>query len=458
MLKNLLQTKKHLYSLIPFLQKQKFPGELGLLRMTELLQRLGNPEQDFISVHIAGTAGKGSTTYLIAKIMEQSGLKVGLHISPHLQTMRERIQVDGKLITKKEFIGLINQIKSIVEQMDRVSKFGKPSYFEVLLAATFLYFRQKKIDLAVVEAGMGGKYDGTNILKPAVTVVTNIGLDHVKVLGRTKADILKDKMRIIKPGCGAAISGIKQEYLLEIIKSHCQREKVPLLVFNKDFRVEKKYSDQKYSQFDFVFKKRVIKDIKLNLPGLFQIDNASLAIASSLKLAELSGFKLTKVEIKKALSKAFFPGRMERARDKPLVILDGAHNGDKIRALVRSIKQIYPKKKFLIVFAVKKGKDVKVMLSNLKTISNQFILTQFGQATDLGLELNYPVTQLFQKAKKIMPQAELYLEKNSQEALEKAIKLAQEKKESVLLTGSLYLVGEAREFFNFTPNHNPLTL
>jgi len=383
--------------------------------------------------------------------MEEADLKVGLTISPHLQTMRERMQINGRLISKREFISLINQIKPVVKKMES-SKWGKPSYFEVLLAAAFSYFAQKKVDLAVVETGMGGRVDGTNVLQSRIAVLTNIGLDHMEVLGKTKALILKDKMQIIKPDCSAAITCITQKNFLKIIKNHCQIQNVPLFVYKQGFNAKNKYSNPNYSQFNFIFNKKRIKDIKLNLAGIYQIDNACLAIASCLKLTEATKSQLSNKTIKKALSKTFFPGRMETIFQRPLIIFDGAHNEDKIKALVQSIKVLYPKQKFIIVFGVKKDKEVKKMLLLLKTISNEFVLTQFGRATDMGFKLNYPVKKLFQQAKKIMPKTKLYLRKDINKALKKAQKLAKAKKASILLTGSLYLVGEARQYFKLRPN------
>ena len=450
MFKDFLQAKKYLYGLIPVLQKEEFPGRLGLLRMADLLQRLDNPQKEFISVHITGTAGKSSTSYLISTIMQRTGLKVGLTISPHLQTMRERFQINGKLITEKRFISLINQIKPLINQMAKKSPYGKPSYFEVLLAASFLYFTQEKVDLAVIEAGLGGKYDGTNVLKPKIAVLTNCGLDHTNILGKTKQTILKDKMEIIKPACATAVTGIKQNYLLKIIKEHCHKQKVPLFIHQRAFKAKLKSFNPQGSKFDFIFQKRVIKNINLNLPGLYQIDNACLAIATCLKLNKTGKFRLTHNQIKKALQKAFFPGRMEIISQKPLVILDGAHNEDKIKALLKSIKKLYPKKKFTVIFGVKKDKDARKMLLSLKKISQDFIITQFDCATDLGFKLNYPAKELFQLAQKIDLPVKISLKINSQLAFKKA----KANNKSVLITGSLYLVGEARQFFNLKPNHS----
>lgn len=425
--------------------------------MRSLLKRLGNPHKKFTSVHIVGTSGKSSTAYLIAKIIQSTGYKVGLHISPHLQTMRERLQINGRLISRKEFLGLINQVKPITDKMS-ASRHGKPSYFEALLAAAFLYFAQQKVNLAIVEAGLGGKFDGTNVLQPKIVVLTNIGLDHSEILGKTKTAILKDKMQTIKPSARLVISGIKQKGLLKVLQVHCLKQNVPLLVYNQDFFVANASYKQNYSQFDFFIQSikclipgiKQIREIKLNLPGIFQTENAALAIAASAALAEIKKFTLIAEQIKQGLSKASFPGRMETASTNPLILLDGGHNEDKIKALIKSIKRLYPNRKIIIVLGLKKDKKATQILCLLSKISRQFIITQFGRATDLGFQLHYPAKKLFLKAKRLLPKAKLFLEPNSQKAIKKARQLANNKT-LILVTGSLYLVGEARKHFKLKP-------
>lgn len=447
----LAEIKTYLYHLIPFNRSARFPGKLGLERMNNLLQRLGNPHKNFMSIHVVGTSGKGSTSYLISKILQELGFIVGLHTSPHLQTMRERMQINGRLIDKNEFINIIKQIKPVISAMEGWD-LGKPSLFEVLLAATFLYFAQKHVDVAVVEAGCGGRYDGSNVLKAEIAVVTNIGLDHTKILGKTKVAILKDKIQIIKADCFAAIAGIANKKLFEILNDHCKQRNVPLFALNKDFKFKKKSCDQRGSCFDFFFKNSRFKNIRLSLPGIYQLDNASLAIAACLRFAEKRKITLPGTQVKKALRNAFFPARMEVVQKKPLIILDGAHNEDKIKALVTSIKKLYANKNFLVIFGVKKDKNVKKMLLQLSNICNEFIISQFGQATDMGFKLNYKAGELYYIAKETLPKAKLLLTQNCDVAIKKAIKIAKQQKKAILLTGSLYLAGEARQFFKLNPN------
>ncbi len=452
MLTNYTVAKQELYKLIPLSSKQRHPGRIGLSRMVDLLERLDNPHRKFPSVHVAGTAGKGSTSYLIAKIIKEAGYKVGLHTSPHLQTMRERLIINDKLISERKFAALVNKIRLVVEEMGKTGKYGKPSYFEALLGLTFLYFGQENVDLAVIEAGLGGRFDGTNVLRPEVAVLTNIGLDHTEILGKSKQAILKDKMQIIKPGCRVVITGIRQKFLLKILENHCQKRKVPLLTYGQDFRSENIECKKNQSRFSYLGKAGKVKNINLSLPGSYQIGNACLAIATCLSLKEAGTFCLSDKQMKKALTSAFFPGRLETISKKPLIILDGAHNEDKTKALVKSIKKIYPGEKPLIIFGVKKDKNVTKMIKALELISKQFILTQFGQATDLGFKLNFPVKELLVIVKKLISGGELYWERDCHKALRKALQIVLKTKKPILLTGSLYLVGEARQFFKLKPN------
>jgi len=442
--KQLLQTQKYIYSFIPKTEAQKFPGEIGLRRMEELLSYLGNPQDKFKSIHIAGTSGKGSTSYLISKIMRETGLKVGLHTSPHLQTMRERIQVNGQIIGEAEFVKLIEEIKPAIKKVES-GIYGKSSFYEVLLAASFYYFAKNKVELAVIETGLGGRIDGTNVLKSTVAVITNVGLDHTEVLGKTKELILKDKMHIIKSSCKFALTGITQKKYLRIFNNHCQTVGVPLCSLDLDFKLENQVFEKDFSSFDFTIDTKKIKEIKLSMSGVYPANNACLAIASCLKYAKVTNSVIKKDQIKKALFSSFFPGRMEVISKKPLIILDGAHNEDKMNALIKSIKQLYKNQQFVVVFAVKKDKDASKMLKQLNGISKKIVITQFKTRTDLGEKVNYSLKKLFDLAKQKMQNKDVCCEKDSFQAYRKAKKMALSSNSAVLVTGSLYLVGEIRQ-------------
>lgn len=472
---------RYLQTTIPAGKKEQFPGNLGLKRMKEFLRRIGNPHQSFPSIHIAGTSGKGSTALFTARILQAANLKVGLHTSPHLQTVRERMAINDLYISEQSFVNLIEDLRPTIESMRTEYKLGSPSYFEILVAASFAYFAKQNVDVAVIEAGLGGRYDGTAALAPVVSVLTNVGLDHTNILGKTKSTILKDKMQIIKPCNRVAISGVMQPYLRAILEQHCQKQSVPLLQYEDAFYHTIQKTSPHQLVFDYHYQKNAIKNIKKRLSNrknggkqvnsaeiisnivlatgaTYQATNASLAITACRQFALTKNISLTNQHIKDGLKTARFPGRFEHryVRDlntkssknsvSPLIILDGAHNNDKLRALVASLKKVYPKQKWIVVFALKQNKDAQALLRIISPITHEFIITEFSSATDMGLNLFYPAQKLHNLAKQVL-EIPVYLEKNSKTALLLALKKLTNStnKTGVLVTGSLYLVGEVRD-------------
>lgn len=444
MFKTFSEAEKYLLTQIPNSESEKFPGELGIKRMRLFLEKLGNPQLNYPTIHVAGTSGKGSTAFLTAKILEQAGKKTGLHTSPHLQTVRERFRIDSKMISEQEYVDLINFLAPVIEDME-TSQYGRPSYFEILVGAVFVYFDQHKVDVAVIEAGLGGEFDGTNVLKATVTVLTNVGLDHTNILGKTKGEILHTKMQIIKPGNAIAVTGVTQPKLLKVLRNHCQENKVPLLILRRDILASNISEKNTISKLDFKLKNfRNIKNVLLSSPGTFQIKNASLAIASSLIFAKSKNFEISDKNIKKALSESHFPGRFEIIGHEHKVVLDGAHNQDKIKALTESLDFLFPREKFVLIFGLKKNKPAKTLLKLLSPYISSAVITQFGRTTDMGLNLFYPADKLAGEARKILS-CPCYLEPDPTKAFKKAREISQKNKNKILVTGSLYLVGEIRD-------------
>lgn len=437
------QTQTYLNNKIPTGQTEKFPGHLGLERMREFLRRLDNPQLKYETIHVVGTAGKGSTSYLTAKILQQAGLKVGLHTSPHLTTLRERFVVNGQMISEAAFVEVIAELEPVIEGMASY-QYGKPSYFEVLVAACFVWFAKSGIDVAVIEAGLGGKFDGTNVLEATVCIVTNVGLDHTQILGNTKTKILQDKMQVIKQGNAVAITGVTQPKLLKLLRAHCAGSLVPLLVAGQDFKATDVVAEATHSQFSYQSGQMQLKDIIIKTPGLYQVTNASLAITACLEYAKVHEVAVTDEVIKTALSQTAFAGRFEVVRENPLLVLDGAHNPDKIKALVAAWQAAYPGQQAVVVFGLKKNKNAGEMLKLLQPIVAAMVVTQFSQATDMGLHLHYPAEELGIVAEEVLD-VPVEVEVASEVALTQAEELGGEMGVGVLVTGSLYLVGEVKQ-------------
>ncbi len=412
MFKNYYQARDWLEEFIPLVYGKE---EFGLSRIQRLLKLLGNPERKFKSIHIAGTSGKGSTAFYTARLLQEAGLKVGLHVSPHLVDIRERMQIFESLESGVEsrglmpiskFLRLFNGIKPIVESM-MGSKVGLPSYFEILVAVTFKYFADEKVDFAVVEVGLGGRLDATNVLTPKLSVITNIGLDHTEILGKTIEKIASEKAGIIKAGV-PVLTGASGKGLGVIEK--VARDKGAKLV---------KVSTQKGPAGNQFLAKTALEILRIRVSG------------ASMKKAYEVGFAGRFEEIEKG------------------VVLDGAHNADKVKALINWTLDNKGAKRIILVVAFKKGKNwkkmVDLLVNNLPV--DQVISTEFNAVTDTGKFAAVPA----EKIARYVSSSKYYVVsvktiKNSQEAVFEALqsKIYNPKSEILLTSGSLYLVGEVR--------------
>jgi len=460
MIKTYKEAVKFLERYIPDPSK-KYSGVLGLRRMQKLADLVGNPQWKYPTIHVGGTSGKGSTATIISSILGTK-YRVGLNMSPHLVRINERIKINGEDISDRDFIDNLNFVIPALEEMER-GEYGKPSHFEILTAMAFLYFYKKKVNIAVIEVGLGGRWDATNIIKPSVVVLTNVGLDHVQVLGETVEKIVGDKVGIIKKGV-AVVSGVKQDSVIQIVKEKCEEKNVVLSLLNRDFSYKAKKIADEGSVFDY-FGEETYKDMELTLIGEHQVENAAIAIraieCSNVTMKQFSSkgrwafgpnnerFYINEQNIREGLKKAFIPGRMEIVRRNPLIILDGAHNADKMRALVRSIRKIFPNKKIVSLVAIKNDKNAKDMLRFLVPISKSIIFTEFRMLKEQGMGIvSYKAKELEEMARSMDNKKNIFGDKNIKSAYEKVL-LRVEKNDLILVSGSLYLVGEVRRIFNF---------
>ncbi|MDP4009743.1 MAG: folylpolyglutamate synthase/dihydrofolate synthase family protein [Candidatus Shapirobacteria bacterium] len=423
---------KYLKTFIPH-GDRKWNKNIGLSRFKYLMDILGNPQNNLKFVHVGGTSGKGSTSTFLASILKESGYKTGLHLSPDVITIRERAQINGINISPKRFKEIYKQIQPNFQKVEE--KYGvPPSYYEILLALAFVYFFEEKCDVVVLEVGLGGKLDGTNIIKSNYQIITNIGLDHTRILGGTKELILQDKQEIIKPN-SIVVSGIQEPDLVNILNKKIEANKSKLFLLNRDFYI--KHIQILPTKFDFDLDANRLTGITTQLSGLFQINNSSLAIAMALNM-KLEFPKISNEVIRSGINKTKIPGRFQLFSDKPPGIIDGAHNPDKFEALVDSIKNYYPDKKFIIIFRYKKREDINQSLSILKSISQKIIITGSKKSSDLGWDKTYNPED-----KNIINESDFIIELDLKKAYQRAQQLCKKSQDcGILVTGSLYMISE----------------
>jgi len=342
--------------------RQMFGIKLGLNNTKKLLKRLGSPERSFKSIHIAGTNGKGSTAAMLASIFAAQGLTTGLYTSPHISTVRERFRVtginnsvEGELIKPAEFAELY---KRIVSHLDEIPC----TYFECTTALAFLYFRERKVDIAVIEAGLGGRFDATNVIMPVCSVITTIGYDHQEHLGETLEHITREKCGIIKRGV-PVVSGVEQKECRRIIVSTAERKNAQLFEAEKIVEISNGEYSVSGTKFDIRVNGVAIRDLFLSLPGSFQVSNAQTAI-TAFSVIQNGNITPEIPYIRNGLKSVAWPWRFMMYgnpslcdRRDPLVIIDVAHNEAGFRALSENIRNLFPDKNVLLVVGMKEGKD-----------------------------------------------------------------------------------------------------
>lgn len=334
----------------------------GLSRTRALLTALGNPERKLKFVHVAGTNGKGSTSAMIASCLRHSGYRVGLYTSPYINRFNERIQVNGLPISDAALERVVDVIRQKADSMT-----DTPTEFEMITAIAFLYFLQQRCDIVVLEVGLGGTLDSTNVISvPECAVITALGMDHVKELGPTLADIASAKAGIIKDGgCVAYYGGAPEAD--EVIIRACKEHRSPLKIVNFDHLTMKKTSLDGIT-FDF----EELHNLEIPLIGSYQPKNAALAV-TALQLLRQHGWDVPELSIREGLKAVQWPGRFELLRREPPFLLDGSHNAHGMKATVESLRQSFPDQKFTFLFSVMADKDITDMLNLLAPLAERFV-------------------------------------------------------------------------------------
>ncbi|MGD0552611.1 MAG: folylpolyglutamate synthase/dihydrofolate synthase family protein [Sedimentisphaerales bacterium] len=410
----------------------------NLKRMEHLLSRIGNPHTKIDTVHIAGTKGKGSTATMLANMLEANGYKVGLYTSPHVVNLHERIMVNSEMITKTAMLGLLNRIYKAVET---VSKTSAPTFFEIMTALAFMHFVDSKADVAVIETGLGGRLDSTNVIKPKVVGITNLSFDHQKQLGSTIEEIAKEKAGIFKHG--VPIVTVQQDpNAMRVLRAQAAAVKAPISVTGVDIdfshRFETSPEHGPHNRVCLTTPTSKFEHFRVPLLGIHQAVNCGLALAMLDKLKSC-GFEIDNDKTVSGLAKVKLSGRMEMICEDPRILIDGAHNAASIRALMHAIGQSIPYDSMIVIFGCNDDKDVAGMLQELQFGADKVIFTRSNSLKAMSPdELAEKYIAISGKMCQTAP------------ALGEALRLAKNavgKEDLVCITGSFYLIGQAKVRF-----------
>ena len=408
-------------------KSESIPRKYGLYRMEAILEALGNPEREVKSIHIAGTNGKGSTAAMMTAFAKAHGLRVGTFTSPHMDSIRERIQLDGVPLEEEPFWQAASVIREV--EIRLFEEWGAFNYFEILTAMMFVVFQQEAVDLAIIEVGIGGLLDNTNVGHPLVSVITTIGLDHQDLLGSTLEEITAQKAGIIKAGQQVVVGPVARE-CMDVIRDTASQQGATVQAFGEDFSlVEDEYRDEKLS----------ILLEQFALKGAFQKENATVAIRAFQSWMEATGRSVQAEIIEAALRVVSWPGRMEVLQEIPLVMIDGAHNLPAIERLVQNMIASKAKKQTLLFSALTR-KDSQQMLARLQEAlpDVNIILTSFHPSRGLSIARS--------DVEAYLDSPQISYEESFEEVIDRFASSTDDESE-LWVTGSLYFIAEVRHWW-----------
>ena len=397
----------------------KFGIKPGLERMAWMLEELGNPQDNLKAVHIVGTNGKGSTVNALQTIFSQAGYEVGTFTSPYIIDFKERISINGQMISEENLLGLVERVKPVVERLPKETEHENATEFEIITVLMFLYFGQvHPVDIAFIEAGMGGLHDSTNLFSPLAVICPSIGLDHQAVLGNTHAEIATEKAGVLKNGA-SFIYATDRTDVRDVFKQKANEEGSKTYELGKDFTAE-----GSSHSFDFIYKEQRLEGIALAMAGQHQVANASLAIMASL-LLQKDYPKVTPELIKDALAHASWLGRTEFLM--PNLMIDGAHNNESVKVLIDLLRSEYADKDIELLFAAIDTKPIDSMLAQLESVGD-LTVTSFEYPNSVKLD-KYPVT--YKQVSDFQTWIEEHVTANDDKLY--------------VITGSLYFISQVRK-------------
>ncbi|RUA17539.1 MAG: bifunctional folylpolyglutamate synthase/dihydrofolate synthase [Clostridia bacterium] len=401
----------------------------NLDRMRELVRRMGLPQTTFASVHIAGSKGKGSTSAMTEAILRTAGYRTGLYTSPHLHTFRERMRIDGALIPRQRLVALWKKVKPVVESMTGATT------FEIITLLAFMHFSEPPVDWAVIEVGLGGSLDATNVILPAACAITSLSLEHTDLLGDTIAAIAAEKAGIIKPDV-PVITGPQTPVALSVIQRVAKEVGAPLVRLGVEWRWRLREQRPDGLLLDIFGPDSTITDVSVPLTGAHQAINATLAVALASSIAD-PAYPLSPATIRRGLAHTYWPGRLEQFGQQPRIVLDSAHNRESATRLKDALK-IFPHQRLFLLFGASSDKDIDGMLDILGFGAAEIILTRsfHPRAAD--------VPTMARIARKRFPRKMIHLTEDVAPALSLALSRAHPD-DLILVAGSIFVVAAARE-------------
>jgi dihydrofolate synthase/folylpolyglutamate synthase len=418
--------------------RQPSATKFDLDNITVLCERLGHPERAFESVHIAGTNGKGSTAAMIESILRAAGLRTGLYTSPHLERINERIRLHGKEISDADFAATFTRLREVIEELLAAGRLAAhPTFFECVTAVAFDYFASSGVQFAVVEVGMGGRLDATNILLPEVAVITQIDFDHENYLGHSIEEIAAEKAGIIKPGA-RVVSAAEHLIARVVIRQRVAHQSAFLAEIENAFTIEDVVARNGCFTFTAVSTDSGARiPVALQLPGRFQVRNALTAIAAAHLLAE-RGAPIVDGAISRGLAATNWPGRLERIAERPEIYVDGAHNPAGARELAVFWEAFLPGRNIILIYGAMRDKAVDEVSGVLFPRASTVILTSPAQSRAISAPVLAEMTGHHAGRVEIIADPE--------KAFERALELASPE-DVIFVTGSLYLVGDLRKYW-----------
>jgi dihydrofolate synthase/folylpolyglutamate synthase len=416
----------------------KYGIKLGLKNISLLLSLFDNPHLKTKVIHIAGTNGKGSTAAMLFSILKSAGYKVGLYTSPHLVHFQERMRVNENLISQHDVCALLEIIKPAIKKVANTEGYQHPTFFEVITTMAFIYFYENNVDFSIMEAGLGGRLDATNVCQSLISVISHIDFDHMDKLGNTLADIAYEKAEIIKEKTHVVNAEQYQE-AQEVIKAIAEERHSTLYSVGKEIKPIMTFSDLEGNNFDYSGIFNQYKDLHIPLAGKYQVENASMAIAVA-ELLNNMDYVIHDRAIIEGLDNSKWPGRFEIVRRDPLVILDGAHNPNGVARFGESLKKYIPNKRIIAILGIFSDKDYHNIIKNIVPLTDQVILTMANNPRAT------PTHILAREAGKYINPEKIIEKTTVDSAIQEAFKIAEED-DLICITGSLYTVGEAEAYF-----------